>query len=126
MSTERLMQQDSRVAASDLSAKQFFAVVIKSTGKIDQAVAAKNMDGILQDKPKAGDVGVYCRDGFCKAAISASQTLAIGDELEVDTAGTLKAVASGTIVAKAMEAVVSVAKVTIAGVEILRSNALDS
>lgn len=122
MATELIFQTFTGVAAADLSAKQFYAVSLDTSGTLNLATAAKNIDGILQNKPTTGQAATVARDGFTKAAISASSNVAIGDLLEVDTLGTLKKLASGTAVAKALEAV-NVAAVTIISVELLRNNA---
>lgn len=109
------------VATADLSAKQYYAI---ENG--DVAVAAKACDGILQDNPVSGQAGCIAF-GPCstKAAISASTTLTAGTTmLEVDTGGTLKAVASGIVVAKALESLTSVAAVRFVTVQLLPANAL--
>ena len=123
MSTESNLDSRSEVAAADLSAKQFYAVTVGSTG-MNVSTAAKACDGILQDKPTSGQVGQYARRGRTKAAISASQTVTKGGLLEVDTGGTLIPIASGTAVAKAMESLVSVAAVRLISVELLPGSAL--
>jgi hypothetical protein len=113
----------SSVAAVSLSTSQFYAVTETSTG-INVSNAGANMDGILLDNPASGAIGDYAFDGYTKAAISASQALTKGTTLlEVDTGGTLKVHASGTVVAKAMETLSSTANVMIITVKILRSNA---
>ena len=108
------------VAYADLSTSQFYAVKLTANG-MELATAAKAIDGILQDNPLAGKAGCYARDGITKAAISASQAFSVGALLEVDTGSTLKATGSGVIVAKALEAVTSVATLTIIAVEIMRN-----
>ena len=123
MATEAIQQLISAPAASDLSGKQYYAVQLNSSSQIALATAAKNIDGILQDKPVAGQAGTICRDGITKAAITASSAVLNGSLLEVDTAGTLKLLASGTAIAKAMEANGSAAYITVITVEIMRSNA---
>lgn len=125
MPFEQNLQTFSAQAGSDLSAKQFYACQINNAGKIALATAAKNIDGILQDKPTSGQAGELAYDGITKAAISASQNVAIGDLLEVDTGGTLTVHASGTVVAKALEAT-NVAHVVVIAVKLMRSNALFS
>jgi len=108
------------LATADLSAKQYFAFVIGSV-----PTAAKAIDGILQDNPASGQVGAIAFSGSTKAAISASQTITAGTTmLEVDTGGTLKPVASGIVVAKALESLTSVAAVRFVAVQLLPSNAL--
>lgn len=118
MSVENSLQTRSRTAAADLSAKQFYAVKMTSTG-IDVATAAKTIVGVLQDKPASGKTGTIAVSGVTKAAISASQTISVGDLLEVDTGGTLIPHASGTIVAQALEALTSVAAVRLITVELI-------
>lgn len=106
-------------ASVDFSAKQYFA-----TNNGGLATAAKAMDGIMLDNPTSGHAGAIATRGICPAAISASQTLTDGvTYLEVDTAGTLKALASGIAVAIARETLASNAAVVICSVEVLQSNA---
>jgi hypothetical protein len=124
MSVESDLEVRTSIASSDLSAKQFYAIQIASSAGMTVANAAKAMDGILLDKPKAAQVGSYAQRGRCKAAISASQTVNVGDLLEIDTGGTLIPHASGTIVAKAHESLVSTAAVCIISVEILAPTTL--
>jgi len=118
MSTESNLDNRSEIAASDLSANQFYAVTVGSTG-LAIATAAKSCDGILQDKPISGQIGCYARRGRTKAAISASQTITKGGLLEIASGGTLVPIASGIAVAKAMESLVSVAAVRLISVELL-------
>lgn len=113
-------------AAADLSAKQYYAIS-QVGATADVATAAKGCDGILLDNPASGKAGVIAYSGVCKAAVSASVTITGGTTmLEVDTGGTLKPVASGIIVAKALESVVSNAAVNIIAVELLPANALQA
>jgi hypothetical protein len=112
------------VAGADLSAKQFFAVA-GSNDSMVIATAAKSCMGILQDNPVSGKAGAYAVSGICKVAISATQTLTKGvTQLEVDTAGTLKALASGIAVAIAEETLASNAGVVIIAARLLPSNGL--
>jgi hypothetical protein len=111
------------VAGANLSASQYFAVTLNSSGLMVVSTAGANTDGILQDNPLQGKAGSYGYDGTMPAAISASNTLAIGSLLEVDTGGTLKLHASGTVVAKSLEALASNAAVCLVAVALLRSNA---
>lgn len=108
---------------ASLITKQFYAVSIDSNETLIVANAANACHGILQDKPVIGDPGVVCMYGVSKAAISASQTLTAGTTtLEVDTGGTLKVHASGVIVARARQSLVSVANVTIVEVDVFHVN----
>lgn len=107
-------------ASADLSAKQYFAIHIGTV-----ANAAKAIDGILQDNPTSGEAGSIAVSGVTKAVISASQALTAGvTQLEVDTGGTLKALASGVAVAVAMESLTSVASTRIIAVRLLPANGL--
>ncbi len=109
-------------ASTGLTTSQVHAVT--NLAAMVVSTAAANMDGILQDNPDKGQVGAVARSGISKAAISASQALTKGVTLlEVDTGGTLKIHASGTVVAKAMETLASNTNVCIVAVEILPSNA---
>lgn len=108
------------LATSDLSAKQYYAI---ENGVV--ATAAKAIDGILQDNPVSGQPGCIAYAGITKAAIAASVTLTGGTTmLEVASGGTLTPVASGIVVAKAMEDLVSVAAVRFVSVLLLPANAL--
>lgn len=108
--------------SSTLATSQFHAV--SNLPAMVISTAGANMDGILQDNPAVGQAGAVAVSGITKAAISASQTLTAGVTLlEVDTGGTLKAHASGTVVAKAMASLASNANVCLVAVELLSSNA---
>lgn len=109
-------------SSTALTTSQFHAVTNLAAMVI--STAAANMDGILQDNPDKGQVAGVAVAGITKAAISASQALTAGVTLlEVDTGGTLKIHASGTVVAKARETLVSNTAVCIVAVELLPSNA---
>ena len=121
----------SLVAGADLSAKQYYAVVLtadttyppaQATAQI--ATTAKAMTGIVQDNPVLGQAACVQTTGITKAAISASTVLTAGTTmLEVDSGGTLKAYNAGIIVAEAVETLASVAKIAIVSVRLLPSNA---
>lgn len=112
------------VAGADLSAKQFYAVA-GSNDSMVLATPAKSIMGILQDNPVSGKAGAYAYSGIVKAAISASQALTKGvTQLEVDTAGTLKVLASGVAVAIAEETLTSNTGIVIIAVRLLPSNGL--
>ncbi len=111
------------VSTTSLATKQYYAVSIDSTEGLILATAGNACHGILQDKPvvgEAGTVGIY---GVSKAAISASQALTAGTTLlEVDTGGTLKAHASGVVVARCRQTLSSVAAVKIVEVDLFHVN----
>src|SRR5262249_4488334 len=101
MATEAVQTVISAPAAADLSTKQFYAITIDTNGNAALATAAKNCDGFLQNTPSTGQAAAIAIFGETKAAISA--TVTVGQLLEIDTGGTLKPVASGTAVAKALQ-----------------------
>lgn len=102
MSTEQILSALSVPASADLSASQHCAVVINSSGLLAVATAAKNIDGILQDKPAAiNRAGLIACSGITKA--KGGGNFSAGGLLEVGTGGKLVALASGTAIAKALE-----------------------
>jgi len=123
-SEQMAYSQMTGVAGADLSAKQFYAIAGSSDSMVI-ATAAKSCMGILQDNPISGKAGAYAYQGIVKAAISASQALTKGvTQLEVDTAGTLKILASGVPVAIAQETLASNAGIVIIAVRLLPANDL--
>jgi len=102
MATEAILQTLSGTAAADYRTKQFYAVTFTSDGNITLAATGKECDGFLQDKPNINQAGSVAIFGVTKAAIS--DTISIGQLLEVDSGGTLKGSSAGTVVAKALEA----------------------
>jgi len=108
-------------ASADLSASQFCAVTINSSGNIALAAAGKNMDGILQDKPNdLGQGGEVAMFGVSKA-LAGGTGYAAGDLLEVVvTTGAFQTLAGTTAVAKAVTAAAAGAVGTVI---ILRTNA---
>jgi len=124
MAWEGIQQTFSANAAADLSNDQFYAVAYDTNGNLNLAAAGKNMDGILQSKPKLAESALFCKDGYSKAAITSGVAVTIDQLLQVDAGGTFTPVSTGTAVAKALGAVAAggstIAYIT---VEILRSNA---
>ncbi len=118
MATEQRLLNYGFPASADLSAKQFQAAIVGANG-IALAAAGKNMDGILQDKPKSGEAGTIAMFGVSKA-LSAGTGFSAGDNLEVVSGG-FQTQSTGTIVAKA---VTTAAAGIIGSVVILKSNAV--
>ena len=103
---------------------QFTAVSLNNAGQYIASTAAANMDGILQTKAAAqGNTITYAYAGITKANLAAGATVAIGGPLEVGAGGNLVPHASGTIVAKALEASTAAAVVKTITVRLLQSNA---
>lgn len=83
----------SRVAAADLSASQFCAVVIDSAGKAAlPAGSTVPIAGVLQNKPVAAAEASIVADGITKVIFSG--TVAAGDHVMVDSAGKFKTAAT--------------------------------
>lgn len=76
MSTEGVMLRDGTcVAAADYSAKQYFAVGLTSGTARSvtlASVAGQGIYGILQNKPKAGQVADVAFSGVTKAVVAAA------------------------------------------------------
>lgn len=130
---EGLLNTYTAPAGVDLSGKQFYGVALvpDSVGpppgvKLALATAAKAIAGILQNNPLSGQAGCYQSTGISKVAISASQTVTGGTTfLEVDAAGTFKVFGTGTVVAQALESVVSSTGITIISAMLMPSNLPD-
>lgn len=80
------------VAAADLSAKQFTAVTLSATGYAAIVLATTRFDGILQNKPLAGEACVVMKNGISKVKAGAAVTK--GVEVMCDTTG--RAIAAAT------------------------------
>ena len=92
-------------AAADLSAKQYYAVKLDSSGKIALCdTAGDQAFGILQDKPGAANrAGSVRRHGISKAVLAG--TVAVLDKLTTDQNGKLvKGYGADRVVAIALEA----------------------
>ena len=73
------------VAAADLSAKQYTAVTLTSTGYAAIILATTRFDGVLQNKPLAGEACAVMKMGVSK--MYAGAAIAKGAELMCDTSG---------------------------------------
>ncbi len=107
MATEGPLLHDGgqRVAGTDLSAKQFFAVVQSTTDRqVILASAAVGISGILQNQPLAGQAADIGFVGITKAQIGTAGVVA-GDALQVEAAsGKLITKGAGVQVGVALEA----------------------
>ena len=106
-SGEQLTDGGNRVAAVDLSAKQYFAV--KQTNVSRQvnlaSVGGEAIAGLLHNSPISGGVAIVVQRGICKAQIGTGG-VAAGDQLMTE-AGTGKLVtktATNVVVGVAIEA----------------------
>lgn len=107
MATEHPSVEISRLAASDLSASQFCAVTLNSSGKLALASAGATALGLLQDKPEAADrAGLVAVSGVTKAKAGGSWSLTSGlVPLTPGTGGKLVEAGTGDVVlAVALEA----------------------
>lgn len=93
MSFERINPDgvDFKEANADLSAAQFKIVKLLTTNKIDLNSAAALAYGILQDKPKSGEIGTVARcgsGGISRCIVDGSGTsIAIGDFIKSNGSG---------------------------------------
>jgi len=126
---EGLLNTVSAPAGADFSGKQFYAVSLVADAanppgvKAAVAAAGKACAGVLQNNPLSGQAATIQRSGTTKVAISASQVVAAGGLLDVDTGGTLLPHGAGTAVAQAMEPLASTAQVMIISAMLLPGNA---
>jgi hypothetical protein len=91
-----------RLAAADMTGKQFLAVKITSGGKFAVAGDGEAGLGILQDDPLANKAGNIMIHGISKAVIGAA--VAEGDSLQSNASGKLITKTTGVEIAVALEA----------------------
>lgn len=109
-------------ASGDLSARQFCAVKLDTNGQVAVATAAKNMDGVLQDKPTAQGASAEVAMFGVSKVTAGGTGFSAGDLLEITTNGTFQTQTStNTVVAKALTAAAAGA---IGSAIILKSNAV--
>lgn len=95
MATTEAITTVSLVAAADLSALQFTAVVANSAGKIAAATIGANCVGILISKPVTDQAGTVVTDGIAK--IKAGAAVTAGAKVMADATGrAVTAVGGGT------------------------------
>lgn len=75
------------LASADLTAKQYFFVVIDSAGKIAVAGANAVPDGVLQDAPASGKTGTYDAPRGQHLTVIAGEAIVTGEFVSVDSAG---------------------------------------
>ena len=63
MATQEVLTTITLIAAADLSAKQFFGVILDSAGKAALAGTAGQVIGILQNKPTSGQAAIVAISG---------------------------------------------------------------
>lgn len=125
MAWEAIQQQISAPAAANLSSNLFCAVQFDTNGNCAIANAAKNIDGVLQNKPSQGQAADMCVFGITKVQVSATTTA--GQLLQVDATGngSFAPVSSGTAVAKALDGSGTVSSGTVVITALLlKSNAV--
>jgi len=83
------LQDLSREAGADLSAKQFYAGALNSSGELVLGAAGTAL-GIIQDKPKDNTTGRLRLQGISPAIVNGnSVNIAVGDPLKSDSNGLL-------------------------------------
>lgn len=96
MAYEQNLLCASAPANTDLSAKQFYAVAINSSGKLIVAGAGVPIVGVLQDDPAAANLGGnFAFGGVSKAALGGTATA--GAMAAVDSAGKFLNAVSGDV-----------------------------
>lgn len=93
MATEAILRTLSLPANTDLSTKQYYCVVINSSGKVAVAGDGARVDGILQDTVAAADRAA-CVAVAGKSKVVFGGTVTAGDRVASDAAG--KVVTAGT------------------------------
>ena len=93
-------------AASDLSAKQYFAVKMSAADKVDVAGANEKAIGILQNEPESGEAALVRITGTSKVKSHDGSGIAVGDLLTPDANGKLEEVDADKewCIAQALEA----------------------
>lgn len=83
-------------ATADLSAKQYYAVIIDASNDGQVVIGTSNcrMLGVLQNKPKAGEIAQVQSARGTSSKVVLSGTVAAGDDAQVDTGGTFIKAAS--------------------------------
>lgn len=95
MATEEVLQCISVPANADLSTKQYYFMVVNSSGNAATAGAGTAM-GVLQNAPAAaGRAATLAIGGRTKVVLGG--TVAIGDRVTSDSSGKCVAVTSGEI-----------------------------
>lgn len=74
-------------AGADLSAKQYFFVVVDGSGELQLCGDNVVPDGVLQDAPAAGKTGTYDTPRGQRLTVIAGETIAVGEFVSVDATG---------------------------------------
>jgi len=102
MAYEIPVEMMTRTAGADLSAKQYYAVKVNSSGQVVLAGAGENAIGVLQNKPASGQAAQIMVLGESKAVYGASVTA--GQNLAADASGKLvPAAGEAAVLAVALE-----------------------
>lgn len=98
MTFSNQLRNESFVASTDLSTRQYHIINLTGTNnKIDLA-AARTGYGILQNKPQAGEHATVAVDGVSKCVAGAA--VSIGDLITAAASGYASVVGSGTAASK--------------------------
>jgi hypothetical protein len=85
MAVEAILQKTSKIAASDYSAKQYFACVLDANGQAALPSSGADVYGVVQDKPAVGRVTAVATAGVTKWVAGAA--VAAGALVMTDGAG---------------------------------------
>lgn len=81
------------VAVGDQSARQYHFVTLTAEKQFNMATSGKDVIGVLQNKPLAGEHGQICVDGISK--VVAGGAISANALVTTNTSGRATAVASG-------------------------------
>jgi hypothetical protein len=95
MAKELQLFDRSYIAAADLSSSQFCAVALDNTGKVNLPSAGAKIIGVLQNKPKSGQVADVRVLGVTKM-VAGTGGVTAGDALKANSDGTALTATSGT------------------------------
>lgn len=74
-------------AGADLSAKQYFFVIIDSSGELVLAGADEPNPYVLQNAPTAGKTGTYETPRGQRLTVIAGEAIVVGEDVSVDANG---------------------------------------
>jgi len=100
MSTDQLSGEVTYLAGSDLSASQFCAVNLNSSGQLVLPTAGGRIVGVLYDKPSAAGAAAAVQTGAGRVVKwKLGGTVAKGDSVKVDTSGRIVTASAADVAA---------------------------
>ena len=74
-------------AGADLSAKQYFFVILDGSGELVLAGADEQQPYVLMDAPTAGKTGTYDTPRGQRLTVIAGEAIVVGEKVSVDATG---------------------------------------